>query len=128
VSERVTTFRPDDRDEPSQIDRLAPLLWCVGWVEVGGGPALLRIGDMAVGLGRTYVRQSLIERSRPLLCLGRRLWRVLRRPSACLLNPLFTIHPPIVTHPCEPADEKVNRRYDRLRRECRRDGRRFSRR
>ena len=77
---------------------MAPFLWCFGGVEAGSGAALLGISDMAMGLGRTHIRQTLIEIPRPLLRQVRRLWSVLRRHTTGLLNAFVSVHPLIVAH------------------------------
>ena len=60
---------------------------------------------MSTGLGRTHIRQTLIELPRPPLRRVRRLWCVFRRPSVCFLNPFLTIHLLIPAHRHEAVAE-----------------------
>ena len=59
---------------------------------------MLGISDMAMGLGRTHIRQTLIEIPRPLLRQVRRLWSVFRRHATGFLNAFVSVHPLIVAH------------------------------
>ena len=59
---------------------------------------MLGISDMAMGLGRTHIRQTLIELPRPLLRQVRRLWSVFRRHATGFLNAFVSFHPLILAH------------------------------